>query len=178
MMRSARLTLALSFPLLAVLLAAPNASAEGAATAWDQKRVSEIAAELATSAGQLYRAVVKKQGGGQVGSGQANAYMRLKDNLRVARNETKHLARALADGKSREETEPAYRRLMTLVRDARVNARKMFLEKPILDEVDKANALLDQLEPYYLSAEPGSDAKPGANPEPARVPAASAEPAS
>jgi hypothetical protein len=143
---------------------AQGTPAQGTPIAWDQQRVSEIAAQLAESAGLLYREFVKKQTGSQVGSGQANAYMRLKDDLRVARNEAKHLARGLAGGKSRAETEPAYRRLMTLVRDARESGRKMFLEQPILDEVGRANALLDQLAPYYTDA-PEAPAASGADDE-------------
>jgi hypothetical protein len=119
------------------------------APSWDQEEVADLASQLATSVNEIYRSVSRKQTGAELGSGQANSFMRLKDNLRVARNESKHLAKALADGKNRDETRHTYKRLMSLVRDARETGRRMFLEKPTLDKVEVANGLLDQLDAYY-----------------------------
>jgi hypothetical protein len=55
----------------------------------------------------------------------------------------------LQDGKGRDETTSSYRRLMTLVRDARETGRTMFLEQPTLDQIEKANEALDAIAPYY-----------------------------
>jgi hypothetical protein len=118
-------------------------------TAWDQAKVTDLASQLATSANEIYRSVSRMQTGSELGSGQANSYLRLKDNLRVARNESKHLAKALGDGKGRDETLHTYKRLMTLVRDARETGRSMFIEQPTLDKIGVANGLLDQLDPFY-----------------------------
>jgi hypothetical protein len=145
---------------LGLPLAAPEAEAQAApaATAWDQPKVAALAQQLADSAASIYSSVNKEKPGSTVGSGQANAYLRLKDNLRVARNQSKALAKRLADGGTREETASTYRRLMTLVRDAREEGRKMFLQKPTLDEVGRANEILDQLAPYYGEAASGEAA--------------------
>ncbi len=116
---------------------------------WDQERVTAVAEQLADAVNEVYRSVSRLKTGSQFGSGQANAYLRLKDSLRVARSESRHLARSLQDGKGRDETLHAYKRLMTLVRDSRESGRKMFLEKPTLDKVDAANKLLDEIAPYY-----------------------------
>ena len=122
---------------------------QAAAGDWDQAKVTALAEQLSDAVNDVYRSVSRLQTGSGMASGQANAYLRLKDKLRVGRNEARHLAGALGDGKGREETSHAYRRLMTLVRDAREEGRKMFLEKPTLDKVEKANELLQQIAPFY-----------------------------
>jgi hypothetical protein len=124
---------------------------------WDQDRVTGIAEKLADAANDVYRSVVRKQTGAQVGSGQANSFLRLKDKTRLARNETRHLAKQVQDGKGRDETFPIYQRLMTLVRDIRSDARRMYLEAPTLDKIAAAGDLLRQIAPYY-------DAKANENP--------------
>ena len=81
--------------------------------------------------------------------GQADAGVGVQDSVRVARRESRNLAKTLQGGTGRDETSHAYKHLMTLVRDARESGRKMFLEKPTLDKVDAANQLLDEIAPYY-----------------------------
>ena len=146
-----------ALPLAAAYAQEGQEKAEPTSIAWDQEKVAALAQRLADSTAAIYTSVNKEKPGSTVGSGQANAYLRLKDNLRVARSQSKALAKGLADGGTREATAPTYRRLMTLVRDARENGRKMFLQKPTLDEVGRANEILDQLAPYYGGAE-GADA--------------------
>ena len=130
------------------LALAPTASHAELAK-WDQERVTGIAEKLADAANEVYRSIVRKRTGSQLGSGQASSYMRLKDKARLARNETRHLARRLQDGNARDDTLPVYRRLMTLVRDIREDARRMFLEAPTLDKIATAGDLLRQIAPYY-----------------------------
>ena len=135
--------------LLLALSAPTRASAAEPQPTWTQETVAALARELATAVSAVYRSVTRTGTGSQVGSGQAQSFMRLKDDLRVARNESRHLANALKNGKGRDETVHAYRRLMTLVRDARESGRRMFLEKPTLDTIQKANQALDAIAPYY-----------------------------
>jgi hypothetical protein len=111
--------------------------------------VTRIAENLADAANDVYRSIVRKRTGAQVGSGQASSFLRLKDRTRLARNETRHLARQLQEGKGRDETLPVYERLMTLVRDIREDARRMFIEEPTLDKIGAAGDLLRQIAPYY-----------------------------
>ena len=155
MLRGARLfagvTLLLSMVVPLAAAVAQDASPP-AELAWDQAKVSALAQQLAESVGKVQSSVSKLKTGSTVGSGQANAYLRLKDDLRVTRNMSRSLAKQLADGDGRDATASTYRRLMTLVRDVRENGRKMFLAKPTLDEAAHAGEILDQLAPYYAGA--------------------------
>ena len=136
-----------SFAALAILV---PFSARGAdPTPWDQEKVTAQAEAFATQMNKIYRGIVRKQTGAQVGSGQSASYLRLKDNLRLGRNEARHLERALQDGKSRDDTYAVFARLMTIVRNSRENARRMFLEQATLDEIAAANETLRKLAPYY-----------------------------
>lgn len=140
---------------VAILLLTIPSAALG--TDWDQAEATKIATELADSVNEVYRSIVRKRTGAQVGSGQASSYLRLKDRLRVAKNESNHLATALKGGKGKDETIHAWRRLMTLVRDAREVGRRMFLEAPTQEKIAKANDLLEQLTPFYESESESAD---------------------
>ena len=78
----------------AVGLAPGSAGAELAE--WDQDRVTGIAQKFSDAVNDVYRSIVSRRTGAEMGSGQSNAYLRLKDKLRVARNEARHLAAARA----------------------------------------------------------------------------------
>ena len=129
------------------LLGIPASSAY--ADDWDQAKVTEIAKQLASSVDSVYRELNRGAAGTQLGSGQATNALRLKDRVRVARNEARHLSKALQGGKGHDDTVHAWKRLMTLVRDAREVGRKMFLEAPLQKDIEKANEFLDQLGPFY-----------------------------
>jgi len=116
---------------------------------WDQERVTAIALELAPAVNDVYVSVNTLRTGSDIGSGQAKSFLRVKDRVRVARNEARQLAAQLRDGKGREETSFAYARLMTTIRDARENGRKMFIEAATLDKIAKAADLVRRLAPYY-----------------------------
>jgi hypothetical protein len=122
---------------------------EGNLASWNQERVSKIATELAPAMNEVYNSVNKLRTGATVGSGQANAHLRLKDRVRVARNEARHLAKQLQDGKSRAETVHTYSRLMETIRDAREEGRRGFIEAPTLDKIAIAADLVRRLAPYY-----------------------------
>ena len=141
----ARLTLFGSAGLL--LLGMPVSSAHAAD--WDQAKVTEIAEQLSDAVNKVYRSIVRTSTGSTIGSGQASSAMRLKDRVRVARNESRHLAKALHDGKGKDETVHVWKRLMSVVRDARTIGRSMFLEAPTQEKIAGANELLDQLAPFY-----------------------------
>jgi len=126
--------------------ASPSRAAE-----WDQEKVTKIAEQIADAANQVYRSVVRTATGANVGSGQSRNYLRLKDTVRIARNESRHLATALQDGRGAPQTFHVWQRLMSVVRDARDLARRMFLEKPTQEKMAEASRLLNELEPYYES---------------------------
>ena len=154
--RSLAVTLLLSLCTAGLAGLAP-ARATAQLADWDQEKATEIAQEFSDAVNEIYRSVSRRRTGETVGSGQASAFMRIKDRLRLARNESRHLATALGDGKSREETMPVYKRLMSIVRDVREDARKMFLEEPTLNKIGAARELLLQLSPYY---DPNAEANP------------------
>jgi hypothetical protein len=132
-----------------VLLVLPTSAL---AAEWDQAKVTNIAEQLSDSINEVYRSIARNRTGASVGSGQSADYLRLKDRLRVARNEARHLATALGDGKGHDETEHAYKRLMSLVRDAREIGQRMFIEVGTQEKADAANAAVEALMPYYPSS--------------------------
>ncbi len=141
----ARLTLFGSAGLL--LLGMPVSSAHAAD--WDQAKVTEIAEQLSDAVNKVHRSIVRTATGSTIGSGQASSALRLKDRVRVARNDSRHLAKRLQDGRGKDETVHAWKRLMSTVRDARTIGRSMFLEAPTQEKIAKANEILDQLTPFY-----------------------------
>lgn len=145
-------SLALSAGLAVPVLAEPE---QPQAPAWDQEKVAALARKLADAAEALSRELSRQTTQSQVASGQARAMLEFKDEIRVARNESRYLARALADGKGRDETTPAYRRLTALVRDLRDTGRRLFIHQPALGHIDQANQALDGLAPYYPHVKPG-----------------------
>ncbi len=130
-----------------LLLGMPVSSAHAAD--WDQAKVTEIAEQLSDADNDVHRSVVRTATGSQVGSGQSASYLRLKDRVRVARNESRHLAKALQDGKGKDETVHVWKRLMSVVRDARNIGRSMFLEAPTQVKIVRASEIIDQLTPFY-----------------------------
>ena len=123
---------------------------------WDQAAVTALAGELVERVKAL-RSAHRQTPPPQVGSGDSRAHLALTDGLRLIRNESRHLKRELEQGKGREETLPVAKRLRSLIDSARVDARKLRLTSPLLDEIQATNAALAQLWEYYgLAADPGT----------------------
>jgi hypothetical protein len=116
-------------------------------TAWDQAVVTAQAKELNLHVKGAYEALMK-QDSARRGSGQSQIYLLVKDRMRVARNEARHLERALREGKSRQETIHTFDRLMTMVRDAREGMNRMYLEAPLIAQIDAARSALRTIAPY------------------------------
>ncbi len=140
------------------LLAAPAAAedAETAAPEWDQAKVTALAEELADAADDLHRELRRQTSQSQIASGMAQAMLQFRDNIKVARDNARSLARSLADGQGRDETSATYRRLMALVRNARETGRRLFVKAPATDYIEQANAALDGLAPYYPDIRPSA----------------------
>lgn len=132
-------------------------SASAHATEWDQVKVTTIAGELGDAVNEVHKAISRNRSAGTVGSGQASDFMLLRDRVRVARNESRHLAASLRDGKGRDETVHAYDRLMTLVRDAREVGRRMMIGQDVQSRVQVASEKLDELAPYYAKTGSGAE---------------------
>ena len=121
----------------------------GWAADWDQAKATEIAGQLSDAVNKVQSSIVRLRTGADVGSGQSRNYLRLKDRVRIARNESRHLAKALGNGKGKAETFHVWQRLMSVVRDAREIGRGMFIEAPTQEKINRANEILDQLTPFY-----------------------------
>jgi hypothetical protein len=128
---------------LVVCLAAP---ARAELTAWDQAKVTALAKQLEDASKSLYDTFYKQP---KVGAGQSRPYYRLQQDVRRLKTDARGLSRALADGKGRDETLPAYEDLMQTVRRAQDNAREVFTTKDVQDSAATARGLLNQISPYY-----------------------------
>jgi hypothetical protein len=131
---------------LALALAPLRASAELAN--WDQQRVTAIAVEL-SQAVSVAEEEVDKQKGSRVDVAKERAFYEFREDMRLAKNTARHLARELQAGKGREETYPTFRRLQTLRNDAAENARRAVMPDQTVEKITSAGALLMRLRPYY-----------------------------
>jgi hypothetical protein len=117
-------------------------------TPWDGAKAGAIAKQLVTATQELYDSFYK-QPTPTVGTGQARAYQRLKQNVRRLQIEARELSGAIEKGEGQEQTLPIYEDLMQLVRDAREDARQVFTTAPVAEKAAAARGLLNQLGPYY-----------------------------
>jgi hypothetical protein len=134
-------------PILALALAAGLATpARAELTAWDQAKVTALAKQLDDASKALYDTFYKQP---KPTAGQQKPYYRLKEDVRLIKNDARSLARALEKGAGHDETQPAYEDLMQTVRRAQDNAAKVFTTKDLQDKAAAARALLNQITPYY-----------------------------
>ena len=145
---------------LAVLAAlacasAPSTPPAGVVTkptvAWDQAAVTSLGSELAKSCVALYNEYYRTPGssGGNVGSGESQDSLRLKQKLRRVQQQSQDLAGALAAGKGRDETLPDMEDIGELARDIRVLLERMFILAPLQARIDAARDAWLKLMPYY-----------------------------
>jgi hypothetical protein len=136
-----------------LLVAGLAVAAAAELAAWDQKRVAALAKELADAVGKA--AVEADKGkGSRVDVGKERAYYEMREDLRLAKNTARHLAKELEDGKGREETYPTYRRLKTIRNDAAENARRAVMPDETVGAITAAGALMLRLRPYYEEEPP------------------------
>jgi hypothetical protein len=115
---------------------------------WDQTRVSGIAKELAEAVAKA-TTEVEKQKGGRVDVSRERAYYEFREDMRLAKNTSRHLSKELEAGKGREETYPTFKRLKTLRNDAAENARRADMPDSTVAAITAAGGLLNRLRPYY-----------------------------
>ena len=147
----------LGFVLLAALACAsgPSTPPAGVVTkptmAWDQAAVTSLGADLATACVALYNEYYRTPGssGGNVGSGESQDSLRLKQKLRRLQEQSQDLAGGLAAGKGRVETLPDMEDIGELARDIRVLLQRMFIQSPLQARIDQARSVWLKLMPYY-----------------------------
>lgn len=133
----------------------PLGSAAETSKTWDQKQVTELAAQLHEGVKGL-RAEIR--GTPQdLGTGKAAAYYRLTDNLRLIERETRYLHNSLESGAQRDESLPTYRRIVTLRRDCAEEMERLYLGTPALKRIFGARAIVAQMNPFYGMAEDHGD---------------------
>jgi hypothetical protein len=116
---------------------------------WDQAKVTSLAKQLDAAAQALYDTFFNQP---KPIVGQERAFYRLKQDIRHIKNDAKQLARELAKGAGREETQPSYEDLMQSVRRAQDNAARVFTAKDLNEKAGAARAVLNQISPYYDAA--------------------------
>jgi hypothetical protein len=132
---------------LALLVALPVAAEQVEGKAWDQAAVTTLAQELVGAAGDL-RDSVRRQPDLQSNSIR-RARSQVLDDLRVAQNSIRSIARQLENGNDRLATYPTFRRIQTLRRDIARNAQRAALTEPTPGKLEAARKVLVQLEPFY-----------------------------
>jgi len=115
---------------------------------WEQEGVTQIAWELAVSVAEM-REAFRREPIADLGSLQMNARYRLEEKLQLLDGETQALWSHLQNGQGLDATLPLYDRIGSLARDAREEARKQSVAKPVQDRVDHAEATWARLTPYY-----------------------------
>jgi hypothetical protein len=121
---------------VAIGLAAPGWAAPAA---WDQARVSALAAQLA-DAGAAWQAAVLRQ---------PEAGPRMQTNARSLFEQSTMLETHLAKGEQREQTRDYYRGLKELVDDTEELASRAPLDEASMDAWAKVADLMRQLGAYY-----------------------------
>jgi hypothetical protein len=144
-------TLASLPPLAALVFSAVLASAELAP--WDQEKVTAIAAELMEATGDL-RATLRKQPQPSLGQPGRRALHQFRDDVAAIDTTARRLHTALAEGATQEATFPTYRRMITSVRSASDELRRMQLGEPAASKVQAAGDVLRKLRPFYEEEPP------------------------
>jgi hypothetical protein len=147
---------------MAAALVVGAASAQAQTAKWDQKKVAQLAQQLAKSVADL-REQVRKQPPVDVGP-QRKARFEVLQDLKMINSTAKQLAADLGKGEGREETQPAYDRLQMLRRDAQEHAKSADVKEPVLSQVVATKDLLAQIAPYYETAESTAPAPPTMTP--------------
>jgi hypothetical protein len=133
----------------------PEAAPAGVVTkptvAWDQAAVTSLGGELATACVALYNEYYRTPGssGGQIGTGESQDAIRLKQKLRRLQEQSQDLAGGLASGKGRVDTLPDMEDIGELARDIRVLLQRMFIQSPLQARIDQARSVWLKLMPYY-----------------------------
>jgi len=134
--------------LLACGLAAVPTLAAAERAAWDQARVTAIAADLSSATDNLYDAFYKLPPPSVAQQGKF--YYSIKQKLRVLKNETRHLANELKQGGTLDSTLPTYQNIQQLRRSVQDDARMSgFVPEDVLALADKARDAGLRLAPYY-----------------------------
>ena len=85
---------------------------------------------------------------------QKTRMFRIADQLRLIESEATSLHARLARGAGMDETLPTYQRIQRLRRQAQTNANRSDVSAQTQPQLDRANAVLTQLAPFYAAPAP------------------------
>ena len=142
------MTAARSAVLAASLVALATPAGAAPQQAWDQAKVTELGKQLEAATDALWEAF-RLQPPPNVGSVQARSYFRLRQLLRQIRREARSLSRDLQNGMGHDETLPSVESMMSTIRRAQDEARRVFSTTEVRDRAQAARDVLNQLTPYY-----------------------------
>ena len=174
-MRSGRISWLAKGVGFALLLSMSATSAFAQATPWDQKAVTAIAVKLERSLRDL-RVTVRRNPQATKGSPIRRAQFQARETLGLLVSTSQRLSSQLRAGEDLDATLPTYRRLQMLRRDAERSGRRANIPTPTMEQIVAAQALIDQLTPFYAQAaaeeQVAEKAEPAAAPaaEPAKTP--------
>ena len=119
------------------------------APAWDQAKATAAAQSLASSLDGL-RTALRQQPSNTLAPGTGSRSLhRLRDRLRLMESESNQLAQQLGEGRGRDETFPIFERINLIRRDAVEQAQRMFIQKPVMEQIEAARGPLKELAGLY-----------------------------
>jgi hypothetical protein len=137
--------------MVALLFTATLASAE--LTPWNQEQVTAITAELVTATTDL-RDTLRRQPPPTLGQPGKRAFHQLRDDVSSVHATARRLQTSLGEGATRDETLPTYRRMISSVRSASDELRRIQLGEPVAGKIEAAAAVLRRLRPFYEEEPP------------------------
>jgi hypothetical protein len=129
--------------LTAILLGSAGAWAELAN--WNQERVTGYAKELANACDELNVAMNQMP----IQQAKQRVFFQARDDVRMLERASHGLAAALESGDGREATEPRYKRIQLLRRDAEENSRQADMPDALMDKIIPVGVAILKLRPYY-----------------------------
>ena len=104
-----------------------------------------------TTAGCTFSASAAN-GDSNVAAGQASARQRYARQLRTFSNQARGLSERVGKGATRDDSAAQFTRLRTTARDVAEEARRMFLPRASIDEIQKSEEIMNQLSVFYTGA--------------------------
>ena len=132
--------------MVALLFTATLASAE--LTPWNQEQVTAAAAKLTEATADL-RTVLRQQPAPTLGQPGKRAFHQLRDDVTSIDQTARRLHTALQGGAGVDETFPTYQRMLSSVRSAQRELRRMQMGEPVASKLQAAGDALRQLQPFY-----------------------------
>jgi hypothetical protein len=117
--------------------------------AWDQPEVVRLTAQLSKQTTAVRQALRKEPTFQDQARMQSKAGFRLMETLRVLETSTRQLAARAEKGGGLEETLPVVKKIGSLLRRARDEARSQMLAAPTLAAIAQARETLRALSPFY-----------------------------